>query len=45
MAYKIGEWSQVKDDFRNCFDVSFGPFYDGFMTMGMSNDQDRYCQI
>jgi hypothetical protein len=33
MAYRVGEWGEVDNDFRDCFDVSFGPFYDGFMTV------------
>jgi hypothetical protein len=33
MAYKIGKWSEAKNDFRECFGISIGPFYDGLMTL------------
>ncbi|MDR0694700.1 MAG: hypothetical protein LBF81_05325 [Prevotellaceae bacterium] len=31
--YKIGEWAKVRKDFKECFEVSFAPFYAGLLTL------------
>ena len=31
--YKIGEWKNLKNDFREIFHIEFAEFYDGFLTV------------